>query len=366
VRCQDRVRPRRSRSRQRSFSIGRSGRSDPGRPRRRRQLEDGPILSARDIVGRVCCERTRWRHEAIRHLTGLAGIGVCLVVASCSAGSGGPRAAKGSAVLLVPEVNAGVVGWCLSTPPGSGCARGRSRPPVIAETWSSRASTVTFGYALTAGVVRSVSVDGGGPIATQPQDALPDSLRSVAVEIPGLDPERERLPRFTPRNAAGEIIGQSPGRGAEFSSGSISTEVHIRNIGDPAWPRSGACRIVSKGLVDVTAHAGSVISAVRAYSGLIGEGYISCASTSYTAYGWPLLACVLLDASHPGAAPRPLPEMKPLRGHEGVFYAPGPEGAGLERGLVARRIPGGWLVVSRAKLEQRVKLLEHLHAEVRV
>jgi hypothetical protein len=309
------------------------------------------------------CRRQRVRSRAVRCMAGLIWGAIFLLAVSCSSAGRGARPAEGGAVLLVPEVNAGVAGWCLSTPPEGGCARGRSRPPVVAETWSG-GSTGATGYALTTSAVRSVSIDGGAVIATHEQSGLPDGLRGVSVEIAGLDPERERLPRFTPLNAAGDVIPQAAGRGNEISRGTLAVEVPVRSVSDPARPQSGACRIIAEGLGQVTVQGGSVVTVVKTYSGLIGEGYISCASTSYTVDGWPLLASVLLDAAHPGTSPRPLPDMRPLKGHVGMFYAPGPEGSSFEGGLVARRIPGAWLVVSRAKLQQRVSLLEHLHALV--
>jgi hypothetical protein len=77
-----------------------------------------------------------------------------------------------------------------------------------------------------------------------------------------------------------------------------------------------------------------------------------------------LTAAVLLDASHPGATPSPLPGVQPLAGHPGIFEAPGAEGE-----LAARRIPGAWLVVEeedRIGLRVPVELLEDLHATVRL
>jgi hypothetical protein len=290
-----------------------------------------------------------------------------LLMASCSGSGVVSSASKNHKVLLVPPIDAGWAGWCLATQPEGGCAAGRSRPPIIAETWeSSSLPTVTVGYALTTSRVVSVSIDGGSSIPTSAETALPDGLRAVVIEIPGLNPERERLPRFTPLDAKGDMIRQSPGRGTEIRGGALSREVPIRNLKDPARPSSGPCRIAAGNLPGLTTEGGSVIAEVKAYRGLIGQGYISCASTSYSLSGWPLLACVLLDAGHPGAVPPPLPAMKPLRGHPGVFEAPGSEGWSPERAQFARRVHGGWLVVARAKPRQRLTLLEHLRAAVHV
>lgn len=95
----------------------------------------------------------------------------------------------------------------------------------------------------------------------------------------------------------------------------------------------------------------------------VSEG--TCVSASYELAGWPLRATVLLSASHPGARPPSLMAMKPLPGHPGVFSVPEVgESVGSETEQYARRVPGAWLVVSRAKPAQRLALLERLRAVV--
>jgi hypothetical protein len=87
---------------------------------------------------------------------------------------------------------------------------------------------------------------------------------------------------------------------------------------------------------------------------------LTCESASYNLNGWPLRASVLLSASNPGAPPPALERMTPVVGHPGVYSAPGSEGGQPDTEMLARRVPGAWLVVSQAKLSQRLKLLEHL------
>lgn len=93
---------------------------------------------------------------------------------------------------------------------------------------------------------------------------------------------------------------------------------------------------------------------------VIGRPFLSCASTSYSYEGWPLVAAILLDAGHPGSMPASLPAMTALPGHPGVFAAPVAEGQAL-----ARRIKGAWLAVAQGhNLAQRLMLLDHLSAFV--
>lgn len=321
------------------------------------------------ISGQACGRSLRTLHLGIVHRVGAScAIALaCLLLVACSSMGDASVIALNQKVLLVPPVNAGSAGWCMAIAPEGGCAQGRSRPPIVAETGeSSGPPAVTMIFALTLSDVRSVSIGGSRPIPTHAEASLPSGLREVGVKIRGLNPEFEVVPRLMPMNAHGVRVHQAPGRGTEFDQGALSTEVPIRSVENAAHPTSGACRIVQGTLRDLTARVGSVITFVKSYSGLIGQGYISCASTSYDLDGWPLLACVLLDAAHPGSDPPALPAMKPLQGHPGVFEAPGPEGFRSEKALLARRIRGGWLVVARAKPQQRLTLLEHLDASVHV
>jgi hypothetical protein len=67
---------------------------------------------------------------------------------------------------------------------------------------------------------------------------------------------------------------------------------------------------------------------------------------------------VLIDAARPKATPAPLPAMKPLVGHPGVFKALGSHGP-----ILARRIPRAWVVVSGGQSEQqRLSVLRQLYA----
>lgn len=303
---------------------------------------------------------TRWTVLA------LAAVACVLAASSCA---NDPRAtALDQRVLLVPHVNAGWAGWCMIriNREESGCPAAPSNPPIIAETWeSSNSPTVTVGYAITTSQVSSVMINGGPRIPTHTEVGLPDGLHAIVVEIPGLNLEHdEALPRFVPLSAKGDRISQSPGRRRELDSEILASEVLTNPVIDPTRPVSGVCRISQGHLRGLTAKSGSVITSVKSYSGLIGEGYISCASTAYDLNGWPLLACVLLSAAHPGATPGLLPDMEPLAKHPGIFGTPGPEGSQPEQALFVRRINGGWLVVARAKPQQRLALLEHLQAVV--
>jgi hypothetical protein len=283
-----------------------------------------------------------------------------------SAARDGDAPAERTVVLLIPETNAGAVGWCLVnlSQTAAGCSATRSRLPIVAETWRGPGSERSIvGYAVTTSEVAAVIVQGGKPTPTYAEADLPAGLRAAAVELHGeYSSRKDGYPRFMPLDAADRPISQYT---AEKTvppqlSGPLMSEVATRTVVNPARPTSGVCQIKVGTLAGLSVGGGSVITDVRSYRGLIGQGFVTCASTSYTLAGWPLLASVLISASHAGAPPPPLPAMKPLPGHPGVFEAPGPDGSDEEDEMIARRIPGAWLVVSRAKSAQRLTLLERL------
>jgi hypothetical protein len=218
-------------------------------------------------------------------------------------------------------------------------------------------------YALTTSEVVAVSVAGGMPIPTTTNFTLPDGLRAAAVEVLGHNgaPNIDRhCPHMTPLDAHGKPIARKgkPGRPQAFKlPGTRQWQAPTRS------PR-GACELIATRLPrETVAYQGDVATRIMPYRGLLGGGFLSCVDTVYIyEEQHHLTAAVLLDASHPGAAPPPLPGMNPLAGHPGVFEAPGSGGQ-----LAARRIPGAWIVVEeedRIGLGVPVELLEHLRATI--
>jgi hypothetical protein len=79
--------------------------------------------------------------------------------------------------------------------------------------------------------------------------------------------------------------------------------------------------------------------------------------------GTYLVGAVLLDASHPGAPPGPLPDLTPLPKSHGLYDSPRADvfAGNSNNGLTAKRIPGAWLVVAGgASRAQRITALDDL------
>ncbi len=275
-------------------------------------------------------------------------------------------------VLLIPEANAGWAGWCfiaIGGAQGGGCDGAQSHAPVIVEAWSgtdgSGSNAETVGVALTTAAVARVRIgEGGVSVPTRAEKALPGGLRAVVVKVSGkLRNAGGGFPRFIPLDSAEMTIPQ-PRR---ETTNPLIKWLSARRVANPARPLKGICEIRSRNNPrDLTVNGGEVISEVHGFSGIIGDGFITCASTSYELDGWPLVASVLISASSPGATPPSLPDMKPVPGHPGVFSSPGGERPGPEGELFARRVRGAWLEVKKAKAAQRLALLKDLRVGIHV
>jgi hypothetical protein len=160
----------------------------------------------------------------------------------------------------------------------------------------------------------------------------------------------------TPLDANAKPIDKQGKSGVPFS-----VRLPSQQWREPARPSSGVCQLTSTRLPrETVTYEGTVATRIRPFQELLGQAFISCAETIYVySKEHDLPSAVLLDASHPGATPPPLPGMQPLVDHPGIFEAP-PD-------RFARRIRGAWLVVEEEDdigPSVPVALLEHLRATV--
>jgi hypothetical protein len=263
-------------------------------------------------------------------------------------------------LLLVPPEEAGEAGWCLNTGSRhvSGCGLyTRTRPPIVAETWSSGGAGPTElvrGDALVTGEVAYVVLM-GQRIPTRPKPILPDGLRQLIVEFQGKGPgDGEPFPRLRPLNALGHTLRERRGQ-------PLHVRVEPIRFSDASHPPAGACRIEAQPFRGLVVGGGSVVASVGPYRGLIGQAFQACADSSYAIGGQHLLVTVLLSAAHPGSTPAPLPAAAPLPGHPGVFSEPDVR----DGETLARRVAGAWIDVSEGEnKQQRLTLLEHVKARV--
>ena len=311
------------------------------------------------------------RRSAVRALVGVWCAGM-LAICGCGESLATVVASRrvGVEVLLLPILRGGAAGWCITVAPGKGCPIVRlKRGPILAEFWTGNAAKKRAdGFALTTSAVRAIRVNGSRPLLTR-ASSLPQGLRDIAITVRGAwAPEMEAprlfnrpphripvgLPHFTPLSETGSLLAQNDEEGPQ-----VEREVAGRNWRSPVAAPSGPCELDAGQLAGLVTQAGFVITRANAVNGLLGAPFLSCASTSYSLNGWPMVGSILLDARQPGAKPGLLPKMRAVANSPGVFRALGSNGA-----MVARRVPGAWLVVSGGSGEaQRLMLLEDLRAK---
>lgn len=307
-----------------------------------------------------------------------------VAVTGCAGSTGGvsharasqiKQAASNERVILYLVLGAGDGGWCVTpiSAAGSTCPTfrlpqrlGPFQGPVIVENWSGRSSTskgpINEAIVLTTGEAASVSLEGRAPIATHADPWLPDHLRAAIIELHGgskrhvfglTAPPPFPISHFIALNKKNEPISQTRGPGSplEFHVPSLD-RTHSKN------ELVGVCRLEATGIIGAVFDSGGVMAVIRPHADIRGREFVDCVHASYLVQGWPLEADVLLDAANPGSTPAPLPAMRPLTGHVGIFQGPG-----IDRIEVARRIAGAWLLVAKGQdLRQRLTLLEHMHA----
>ncbi len=286
-------------------------------------------------------------------------------------------------VVLLPSDNAGVGGWCLTTLGGSvggqtGCTA--SGPPafggpIVAEESQPHIFVVGRGaqarvvIVLATSQVAEVSFEGYGRVATHTDALLPDHMRGAVVELRGRKGEGrtgELALRVHRVLDSIKIIAWnkdgSPITRTMVIAPALTFGVPSRNWSRRQHAPRGVCSISVDGLDEASSfREGTVMTAVRPRRDVRGREFVNCVRVDYLLAGkWFVGADVLLDAAHPGATPAPLPGIRPLPGHSGVFLA-----AGVGDEELARRIPDAWLLVTGGgDLAQRLALLEHLRAMV--
>jgi hypothetical protein len=337
----------------------------------------------------VCAKTTRGRLPAwcsvgrtIKRALGMMGVVVCMVAASSCSGSTDAsvgsqphktlvsRPAPKSHVLLVPHLVGGIAGWCMATVTetaiegSAGCGPSMtSTGPIFDESCSGNDTKVDI-FALTMREVAAVSVAGGTPIPTASNSTLPEGLRAVAIELLGYKwlpepPFTHPCPQMTPFDIKGRPIRRLGKRGTP-----LAFRLPVRQWELSAHPPRGVCQLTAtRPPRETVADSGAVALQIGRFPQLIGRAFLTCIHTTYIYREENhLRAAILLDASHPGATPSSLPDMKSLTGHPGIFEAPGSGGE-----MVARRIPGAWLVVEESDgigIHVPLELLKRLRATI--
>jgi hypothetical protein len=276
----------------------------------------------------------------------------------------GQQVVRSYDVLLVPQLQAGTAGWCMTVvmPAKRSCGVPRSSDgPIFAEDCDGDRSSGFEVAVLTASWVPAVSIGGGPAVRTRSEPDMLNGLRAAFVETHFSGRGELGCPKAVPLNDDGTTM-----KARASPRGLLAFALPgVRRWQRPGRPVRGLCTITTRRVRGYSAHWGGVVTRVHPIHGLVGRALLSCADTEYFSREEESMdAAVLLAAAAPGGLPPELPGMKPLAGHHGIFEAPGFGGE-----IVARRIHEGWLVVEEGGIgglgiHEATGLLEDLSAIV--
>lgn len=260
--------------------------------------------------------------------------------------------APGFNVRVVPSLTVGYVGWCVVIEEGrrtGGSACGGppfSSSPFLEEFgWGSVASHHETMVDVTTPQVAAIRID-GRVVPTVALPGLPYGLRAVRIVVPFEALQHRHDGMSVALDAAGQPVSPGPAvyeRRAPVSSWRF-----------PGRLAHGVCSLRASGAPEFSVRGGEVLTALRALpSELVGHAFLPCAETEFRFQNVPVDAEVLLDATHPGTRPAPLPDWRPVAGAPGFFAEGG--------GATATRYANTWLVARQgSSLAERMRLLRHL------
>lgn len=263
----------------------------------------------------------------------------------------------GADVELYPALQGGRVGWCLavhgSAHDSASCPVAPRQAEIAYERWESSTGG-TQGFVLAAAGLDGVAVNQGAIVPLTPVPGLSGTLGGAVVTIPAPFPW-SWSDEFEP---VVHGITSSPWRGFSVPPFAPAVQLPATPWRAPQSPPSGACSLRLHSLPGAKARSGYVVASVPAEPGIAGGGFSSCVDTVFSFQGSSLDAAVLLAADNPGAPPPPLPRARAIRGHRGLFAAPGRAGQ-----ILAKRVGNAWLAVEGGRgLPQRERLIGHLAA----
>lgn len=336
-----------------------------------------------DRAANVVVRNKPWRYNGFLTPFVITGVAICGLFVSACLSSGrslgaGRAIARGAAqtvrdyqVLLTPSLRDGTAGWCLTAiaPRARFCAVPETfRGPVFVETENcSSGKGPIEAYALVARQTASVSVVAGEPVPTRHEEALPQGLRAVFVEVAYTWHKTGNCPHFTPLNGKyapisdrripmGPLARQLPGIVRWKRTASQQAMDHSISL------PSGVCEVGPSEAAGLEAREDVVMRRLFTVSTPVQPSYVSCASVDYfSRRGGRVRAAVLLDGEHLGKTPPSLPGMKPVFGKEGIVELQGAEGI-----VFGRRLRDAWLVVESigAARTEALQLLTSIKARI--
>ena len=291
---------------------------------------------------------------------------------------------------FAPSIQAGQIGWCVSTRTFSPTGRAQDEGTGGCDTPAATTGAPVLGtqsivnggglsYVFTTGPVGAIRIAGGPTVLTRPSPRLPDGYRAAVfqyqppkgalglIRIPGGAPNL-----LTALSASGQQIAQdSSGPPVEPTSSWLY----------PHAPTAGVCSLSARPGSALQTGSGSVLTAAVAAPTITGSAFLPCVNEDlYLArhadhpdapagLGTYLVGAILLDAGLPGRSPARLPGMRLIPASDGIYDSPDAEvfAGSANHGLTAKRIANAWVVVAGGtSAAQRTAALNDLIPDIRL
>lgn len=255
-------------------------------------------------------------------------------------------------ISITPVLFPGSIGWCdfilyRGVPELQGHSFGSggcgAAPPAVGSPLFAPDGSRGEGlwYVLSAPQVAAVRVAGGPTVLTRSDPRLPYGYRAAVFKLPQ-GAVRRGLPQLTALDRNGRPI---PG-----GMHAQPPREPLASWSDPRRRVSAACSIDAVPGSGVALGAGSALTAIAPDPRIIGRAFLSCSAVllrspkPQSPSGPPPFAALVLDAKRPGSPPAPFPGMRALPSKPGL-YEVSTSPPVTHRLLLARRLPGAWLVV---------------------
>ena len=289
---------------------------------------------------------------------------------------------------FAPSIQAGQIGWCVSTRTFSATGRAQDEGTGGCNTPAATTGAPVLGtdsivnggglsYVFTTGAVAAIRIAGGPTVLTRPSLRLPDGYRAAVFEY---QPPKGTLGLTRIPGGAPSLITALSASGREIvqdSSGSPAEPT--RSWLYPHAPATGVCSLSGRPGSSLRAGSGSVLTAAVAAPTITGAAFLPCVTEDLylprhadhpdapAGLGSFLVGAILLDAARPGRSPAVLPGMRLIPASGGIYDSPDADvfAGNASRGLAAKRIANAWLVVAGGiSVAQRTRALNDLIPDV--
>ena len=291
---------------------------------------------------------------------------------------------------FAPSIQAGQIGWCVSTRTFSASGRvtdggtgGCNTPAATTGAPVLGTQSIVNGgglsYVFTTGIVGAIRIAGGPTVLTRPSARLPNGYRAAVFQY---QPPKGALGLIRIPGGAPDLVTALSSSGQQIAQDSSGPPVEpTRSWLYPHAPAAGVCSLSARPGSALQTGSGSVLTASVAAPTITGSAFLPCVNEDLylprhadypdapAGLGTYLVGAILLDAGQPGRSPARLPGMRLIPASDGIYDSPDAEvfAGNANHGLTAKRIANAWVVVAGGtSAAQRTAALHDLIPDIRL